>query len=59
MRAGGGTNVFLRMTVDDGSLQSWSNWFEYFHTPGSTVGFKDAFGRGRIPVGTRVLGTAV
>jgi ureidoacrylate peracid hydrolase len=47
VRAGGGTNVFLRMTVDDESLQSWSNWFAHLHTPGSTEVFKDSFGRGR------------
>ena len=46
VRRGGGTNVFLRMTVDEGSLQSWSNWFRYFHTPGSTASFADSFGRG-------------
>ena len=47
VREGGGFNVFLRMTVDEASLQSWSNWFKYFHTPGSTSGFTDSFGRGR------------
>ena len=47
VRRGGGTNVFLRMTVDEASLQSWSNWFRYFHTPGSTGSFTDSFGRGR------------
>ena len=47
VRAAGGTNVFLRMTVDQASMQSWSNWFKYFHTPGSTAGFEESFGRGR------------
>ena len=47
IRAGGGTNVFLQMTVDAASMQSWSNWFKYFHTPGSTAGFEDSFGHGR------------
>ena len=43
VRAGGGINVFLRMTVDEQSRQGWSNWFEHFHTPQSTVRFEDAF----------------
>jgi ureidoacrylate peracid hydrolase len=47
IRAGGGTNVFLQMTVDQGSMQSWSNWFKYFHTAESTAGFEDSFGHGR------------
>ena len=47
IRAAGGTNVFLRMTVDQASLQSWSNWFKYFHTAETTAGFEDSFGRGR------------
>lgn len=47
VRPGGGVNVFLRMTADEGSLKSWSNWFKYFHTPESTVGMTEAFGRGR------------
>ncbi len=47
VREAGGTNVFLRMTVDAESMTSWSNWFKYFHTPGSTAGFEDSFGRGR------------
>ena len=47
VRDAGGTNVFLRMTVDDASLASWSNWFKYFHTAETTAGFEDAFGRGR------------
>ena len=46
VRQAGGTNVFLQMTADEASKQSWSNWFRYFHTPGSTAGFKDTFGRG-------------
>ena len=47
VRAAGGTNVFLQMTVDAGSMQSWSNWFRYFHTAESTAGFEDSFGHGR------------
>lgn len=47
VRRGGGVNVFLQMTVDRESMQAWSNWFRYFHTPGSTAGFEDSFGHGR------------
>ena len=47
VRAGGGTNVFLQMTVDEGSMQSWSNWFRHFHTAESTAGFEASFGHGR------------
>ena len=47
VREAGGTNVFLRMTVDDASLASWSNWFRYFHTAETTAGFEGAFGCGR------------
>ncbi len=47
VRQGGGTNVFLQMTVDEASMQSWSNWFRYFHTAESTAGFESAFGHGR------------
>ena len=47
VRRAGGTNVFLQMTVDQGSMQSWSNWFRYFHTAESTAGFEDSFGHGR------------
>ena len=47
VRQGGGTNVFLQMTVDESSMQSWSNWFRYFHTPESTAGFGASFGHGR------------
>jgi ureidoacrylate peracid hydrolase len=43
VRAGGGMNVFLRMTVDEETRQGWSNWFAHFHTPGSTMRFEDAF----------------
>jgi ureidoacrylate peracid hydrolase len=46
VRAGGGINVFLRMTITEDSLQSWSNWFRYFHNPHSTAGMLEAFGPG-------------
>ncbi len=45
VREAGGVNVFLRMTVDAGSVQSWSNWFRYFQ--GGSAGMEAAFGRGR------------
>jgi len=47
VRAGGGINVFLQMTVNPESMQSWSNWFRYFHTASSTAGFEESFGHGR------------
>jgi ureidoacrylate peracid hydrolase len=43
VRQGGGVNVFLRMTTTPDSLQSWSNWFRYFHNPASTAGMLEAF----------------
>jgi ureidoacrylate peracid hydrolase len=47
VRQAGGTNVFLQMTLGEDSLQSWSNWFKYFHTAESTAGFEASFGHGR------------
>lgn len=32
VRASGGKNFFLRMTVDAKSRASWSNWFAHLHT---------------------------
>ena len=46
VRRGGGVNVFLQMTVNRESMQSWSNWFRYFHTPGSTAGFEESYAHG-------------
>ena len=46
VRQGGGTNVFMRMSVTEESLGSWSNWFAFFHTPASTAEFARAFGPG-------------
>ena len=43
VRQAGGVNVFLRMTTTPDSLQSWSNWFRYFHNPASTAGMLEAF----------------
>src|ERR1700753_162902 len=31
VRAQGGRNIFLRMTVDADSRASWSNWFAHLH----------------------------
>ena len=45
VRQAGGAVVFLRMTVDEGSMASWSNWFRYFHTAATTASFQDSFGR--------------
>jgi ureidoacrylate peracid hydrolase len=46
VRKAGGVNVFLRMTATADSLQSWSNWFRYFHSPQSTAGMLEAFAPG-------------
>jgi ureidoacrylate peracid hydrolase len=46
VRAHGGRNVFLRMTVDAQSRASWSNWFEHLHTPQSGTTLTQAFTRG-------------
>ena len=43
VRQAGGVNVFLRMTTTQESLQSWSNWFRYFHDPASIAGMAEAF----------------
>lgn len=47
VRAAGGTNVFLQMTLAADTFDTWSTWFRYFHTAESTAGFEDAFGHGR------------
>jgi ureidoacrylate peracid hydrolase len=46
VRAHGGRNIFLRMTVDAGSRVSWSNWFRHLHTPESATSLTQAFTRG-------------
>jgi len=46
VRRGGGLNVFMRMSVTEESLGSWSNWFAFFHTRESTAEFAQAFGPG-------------
>ena len=35
MRERGGQNIFLRMTIDESSQASWSNWFAYMHSGAS------------------------
>lgn len=47
IRQAGGVNLFLQMTLAEDTRQTWSNWFRYFHTPGSTAGFEESFGHGR------------
>ena len=46
VRAHGGRNIFLRMTVDAQSRASWSNWFKYLHSPQSGTTLTQAFARG-------------
>ncbi|MGC1457098.1 MAG: cysteine hydrolase [Steroidobacteraceae bacterium] len=46
VRAHGGRNIFLRMTVDAHSRASWSNWFKYLHTPESGTTLTQAFAPG-------------
>jgi ureidoacrylate peracid hydrolase len=46
VRANGGRNVFLRMTVDAESRAGWSNWFRYLHSPASATTLTQAFTRG-------------
>lgn len=45
VRAHGGLNVFLRMTVDTVSRASWSNWFAHLHSAESGAGLTQAFAR--------------
>src|ERR1700722_20331043 len=42
VRAHGGRNVFLRMTVDADSRASWSNWFAHLHSPESGTTLTEA-----------------
>jgi ureidoacrylate peracid hydrolase len=46
VRAHGGRNIFLRMTVDAQSRASWSNWFKYLHTAASGATLTQAFAPG-------------
>ena len=45
VRAHGGRNIFLRMTVDAGSRDSWSNWFTHLHSRESGASLTQAFAR--------------
>lgn len=47
VREAGGTVVFLQMSLDQAAMQSWSTWFQFFHTKESTAGFEASFGHGR------------
>jgi ureidoacrylate peracid hydrolase len=46
VRAHGGRNIFLRMTVDAQSRTGWSNWFQHLHTAESATTLIQAFTRG-------------
>lgn len=45
VRAHGGRNFFLRMTVDAASRASWSNWFAHLHSRDSGTALAQAFTR--------------
>jgi ureidoacrylate peracid hydrolase len=45
VRECGGQNIFLRMTIDEGSRASWSNWFAFMHSPTNRVRMSEAFAR--------------
>jgi ureidoacrylate peracid hydrolase len=45
VRAQGGLNIFLRMTVDADSRTSWSNWFAHLHSRESGTTLTQAFTR--------------
>jgi len=45
VRANGGKNFFLRMTVDANSRAGWSNWFAHLHSRESGTALTEAFAR--------------
>ncbi|MDB6088935.1 MAG: isochorismatase hydrolase [Gammaproteobacteria bacterium] len=45
VRERGGQNIFLRMTIDQESQSSWSNWFAYMHSGASREAMAKAFAR--------------
>jgi ureidoacrylate peracid hydrolase len=45
LRARGGQNIFLRMTIDAESQSGWSNWFRYLLGPEGAAATADAFRR--------------
>lgn len=46
MRGRGAHNIFLRMTLDERSASSWSNWFAYLHSEESARATAEAFAPG-------------
>jgi ureidoacrylate peracid hydrolase len=45
VRERGGQNIFLRMTIDENSQSSWSNWFAYMHNGANRLRMAEAFAR--------------
>jgi ureidoacrylate peracid hydrolase len=45
VRQRGGQNIFLRMTIDEDSQASWSNWFAYMHSGSTRLRLAEAFAR--------------
>jgi ureidoacrylate peracid hydrolase len=45
VRERGGQNIFLRMTIDEDSQASWSNWFAYMHSGANRLRMAEAFAR--------------
>jgi len=45
VRERGGLNIFLRMTVDESSQASWSNWFAFMHSAANRIRIAEAFAR--------------
>jgi ureidoacrylate peracid hydrolase len=45
VRERGGQNIFLRMTIDEESQSSWSNWFAYMHSSSNRPRMTEAFAR--------------
>ncbi len=45
VRQRGGQNIFLRMTIDEESQSSWSNWFAYMHSSANRLRMAQAFAR--------------
>ncbi len=43
VRERGGQNIFLRMTIDDRSRATWSNWFAFMHSPANRARMAEAF----------------
>src|ERR1700722_2112467 len=43
VRERGGQNIYLRMTIDEGSQSSWSNWFAYMFSGASRLRMAESF----------------